>query len=109
MRVDRQLRPFLSEVVDRPLPDRLARAAWWRHLEVQTRSLEIDLHDAHAQWTRRNLHAIDEGDACIRVRDLRLAMQSRGQDQCEDDANPKEPSGAWAHSIRQFWIELTET
>jgi hypothetical protein len=104
VRVDRQLRLFLSEVVHRALANRLARSARRRHFEAQTRHPEIDLRDAHVQWTRRTLHAIDEGDACIRVRDLRLAMESRSQEQCEDDAKPEEPSDAWAHSVRQFWI-----
>jgi len=67
------------------------------------------LRDAHVQGSRRILYAIDKRDACIRVRDLRLAMESRSQDQYEDDAKPKEPSDAWAHAVRQFWIGLTET
>ena len=79
MRVDRDLRPLLRQIVERGLPDDFAATRRRRQLEAQAGRRQIDLDDVHVNGARRRLGAIDVGDPGKRLRDQRDQNREQAQ------------------------------
>ena len=98
--VDRELRAFLDQEVERRLPDDFAITTGWRHLESNTGCVEVNLRHVQVDRPRFVQRFVRIRDADIRLRHLpapcggRAGQGRHGQDErgYGPDEHPEESS-----------------